>query len=90
VPAQQRVRRNQRPDLAQELAAQDFAFDGQAPALVVAEQDPMLAEFLFQDLIFGAEVVDDLLLLAVHPAGEDKQKKLPGLQDEAHVDADEE
>jgi hypothetical protein len=58
--------------------------------LVVAEQDPTLAEFLFQDLVFGAEVVDDFLLLTVHPACENKQKKLPGLQDEAHVDADEE
>jgi hypothetical protein len=58
--------------------------------LVVAEQDPTLAEFLFQDPVFGAQVVDDFLLLPVHPAGEDKQKQLPWLQDEAHVDADEE
>ena len=71
------------------MATEDFAFDRQAPPLVVAEQDPTLAEFLSEDLVFGAQVVDDFLLLPVHPAGEDDQKKLPGLQDEAHVDADE-
>ena len=49
-----------------------------------------LPTFLFQDLVFGAQVVDDFLLLAVHPAGEDDQQKLPRLQDEVHVDADEE
>jgi hypothetical protein len=32
----------------------------------------------------------NIFTIRVHPACEDKQKKLPWLQDEAHVDADEE
>src|SRR5206468_847847 len=88
MPAQDRVGSEQRADLRQELAAQEFAFGGQAPALVVVEKDAALTEFLFQDLVFGAQVVDDLLLPAVHPAGEDDQNKLPRLQNEIHARSD--
>ena len=70
--------------------ARQGQFKGQAPALIVVEQAAAFTELFFEDLVFGAQVVDDLLLLTVHPACEDKQKKLPGLQDEAHVNADEE
>jgi hypothetical protein len=47
-----------------------------------------LPNFAFR-IWFSVQMVDDFLLLAVHPACEDWQKKLPRLQDEAHVDADE-
>src|SRR5262249_10192484 len=45
-------------------------------------------ERLFQDLVFGAQVVDDLLLPPVHPAREDDQQKLPRLQNEVHARSD--
>ena len=35
-----------------------------------------------EDLVFRAQVVDDLLLLAIDPACQDEEKKLPRLQDE--------
>jgi hypothetical protein len=71
------VRREQRADFPQQPASQDFAFDGQAAALVIVEQDPFLAEFFLEDLVFGAEVFDELLLLVVDPAGENGNQKLP-------------
>jgi hypothetical protein len=37
----------------------------------------MLAELLLEDLIFGAQVVDDGLLVVVDPASEDSADKLP-------------
>ena len=40
--------------------------------------------FLFEDLVLGAEVLDDFLLLAVAPAGQDGEQELPGLEDEVH------
>jgi len=45
------------------LRPQAFAFDGQAAALVVVEQDPSRAELFLEHLIFGAEVFDELVLL---------------------------
>ena len=39
---------------------------------------------LFENLILGAQVIDDRLLLAVDPAGEDDDEKVPGLHDEVH------
>jgi hypothetical protein len=38
----------------------------------------------FQDLILGAQVLDDLLLLPIDPTGKGEQEKLPGLQSEFH------
>ncbi len=84
MPAQERIRRDQGPDLFQQLPAQDLRLDCQSPALVVVEQDAFLAKLLLEHLVFGAEVLDDLLLLAVDPAGKDEEEQLPGLEDEVH------
>jgi hypothetical protein len=35
-------------------------------------------------LVFGSQILDHLLLLAIDPAGEDEQQELPGLEDEVH------
>ena len=40
------------------------------------------ASTLLEDLVFRAQVVDDLLLLAIDPACQDEEKQLPRLQDE--------
>jgi hypothetical protein len=47
VPAQNRVRREQRADFFQSLASQDHALHRQTTSLVVIQQDAFLAEFLF-------------------------------------------
>jgi hypothetical protein len=84
VPTQDGVRRHQGADLSEEPAAKDLGFDCQASALIVVEQDASLDELLPEDLVFGAQVVDDLLLLAIDPTGEDEEQKLPGLEDKVH------
>ena len=40
MPAENRVRREERADFLQSLASQHFPFDGQSPPLIVVEQDP--------------------------------------------------
>jgi len=70
--------------LGEKLAAEDFGFDGQTSALIVIEQDAPFAELLPEDLVFGAQVVDDLLLLAIDPTGEDEEQKVSGLEDKVH------
>ena len=52
-------------------STEDLALDRQASALVVVEPDPILAMSFLQDLVLGAQVLDDLLLLPVDQAGED-------------------
>jgi hypothetical protein len=49
-----------------------------------SEENPGLAEFIFEDLVLGAELLDDFLLLAVDPAGQDGEEELPGLENEVH------
>jgi hypothetical protein len=66
------------------LTAEDFAFDGQLPTLIVGEENSALAEFFFEDLVSGAEIFDDFLMLTVAPAGQDGEQELPGLEDEVH------
>jgi hypothetical protein len=46
--------------------------------------NPAFAKFFFEDLVFGAEVFDDFLLLAVDPASQDGEQELPGLENEVH------
>jgi hypothetical protein len=84
VPAADGVGREGGTDLAEDLPTEDLALDRQAATLVVDEPDPSLAVGLLQDLVLGAEVLDDLLLLPVDQAGEDGQEKLSRLQDEVH------
>ena len=52
--------------------------------MVVVEPDPFLAVGFLQNLVLGAQVVDDLLLLPVDHAGEDGEEEIPGLEDEVH------
>jgi hypothetical protein len=43
-----------------------------------------LREFFFENLVLGAEIFDDFLLLTVAPAGKDGEQELPGPEDEVH------
>ena len=88
MPAQNGVRRDQRGNFVQQFAAQDLPFDSESSTLVVVEQNPFLAVHFLENLVFRAEVLDDLLLLLVHPASENRQQQLPRLNDEAHGGTD--
>jgi len=79
VPAQDRVGRYDRCNLSEYLTSEDLAFDCQASALVVIELDPLLAVRFAQDLVLGAQVLNNLLLLPVDPSGQDEKEKLPGM-----------
>ena len=51
MPAKDRVGLSYGSQLLQPLATQDLAFHGDSPALIVAEQDPLVSVFLPQDVI---------------------------------------
>jgi len=74
MPSQDRVRGYDGRDFLQRLATQYLSFDGQAAPLVVIEKNALLAEFLFQHLVFGPHVLDDFLLMPVDPACQDQEQ----------------
>jgi hypothetical protein len=51
---------------------------------VGAEQDPFLAELLFEYRVLGSQILNHILLLAIDPAGKDHDEQLPRLQNEFH------
>jgi len=61
-----------------------LAFDRQASALVIIEEDSALADLFLEDLILGAKVLDDLLLLPIDPACQDDEEQLLRLKNEVH------
>ena len=84
MPTQDRARRKQRADLLELLPAKDLALYGKSPALGVAKQNLLLAELLYQDLVFGSEVLDRFLLLSFDPSSKNHEEELLRLKDEAH------
>ena len=56
----------------------------QHPSLVVGKENPFSTHLLHQHSNLGILKSDDLLLAAVHPAGEDQIEQLPGLDDKSY------
>ncbi len=63
LPAENRVGSEDRTDPVEHLPAKNLTFDRQATALNVVEQDLLLTQLLFEDLVFRVEVLNDALLL---------------------------
>lgn len=56
MPSQNCVWREQRTDFFKPFPTEDLAFDCQPLALVVAEQDSLFAELLFEHFVLGQKV----------------------------------
>ena len=85
MPAENRIWSRDVGQMLEHLPSENPAFDGQAPPLVVVEQDSALSELLSQNSILGKEVLDGVLLSAVDPAGEDQKQQMPRLKLRPHV-----
>jgi hypothetical protein len=84
VPAQDGIGRKERADVAQDFAAEDFAFDGQPAALVVGEHQASVAKDFPEHLNLGVLILQALLLRAIDPTGENGGQELPGLENDVH------
>ena len=62
-----------------------LAFDRQAAALIVSEQQTSLAQPIREHLDLGVLELNQLLRMSINPASQRDRQKLPRLQDEAHV-----
>ena len=70
IPAQEGVRRNQRGDLVQALAAKRVGERRKAAAFRVGEPQSAATEVGFEDAVLFLEVGDDVLLVPLEPAGD--------------------
>ena len=84
MPFQNRVRCEQRAEFLQPFAAEDLPLHRESSTLVIVEQDSFLSKLLLENSVFGSQLFDHFLLLAVEPTGENHQVELPGLEDEGH------
>ncbi|UCF69017.1 MAG: hypothetical protein JSV80_06960, partial [Acidobacteriota bacterium] len=79
MPCQNRVRRDERPDLTKQPATKFFSLGSQPPPLIIGEAQPLLSELFFQDSVLGLEVVDDRELVFVDIAGKGNEEQAPGV-----------
>ena len=84
MPAQERVRSDDRGQFVEGFAAERLALEGQAAALVIVQENATLAEFFSQHLILSQQILDRVLLVSVDPTGQDEKQELPGLEHEVH------
>jgi hypothetical protein len=60
------------------LTAKDLGFHGQPYPLFVSEPKPLSFELLLEYTILFDEIVDDLLLVPVEPAGQGDYQQMEG------------
>ena len=75
MPREQGVRRHDGPHFLQRASTERVGFRGKADTLIVGEPEPPRSELLAQDAILLLQVVDDVALLLVDPAGQCDQKE---------------
>src|SRR5450759_4087184 len=78
MPGQQRLGRDNRGHLGQNLPSQSFGLGRQATALVIVEPQPTAIELLAKHPVLLAKVVNDLLLALIHPPGNGDHHKPEG------------
>ena len=80
VPAENRVRRDDAGDLHQDSPAEFLASHRESTALGVGQTKRPRTQLLSQDPILLPEILDQILLVAVHPASEREDKELQSVR----------
>ncbi len=76
MPDENRVGCDDGGDLGEQPAAEHLALRGEPAALVVGQPESLAAELLLEHAVLFDEVIDDLGLAAVGPAGEGGEEQL--------------
>ena len=85
MPREQGVRCHDGPDLRQRASTERLGFRGQADSLIVGEPEPPRSELLAQHAVLLLQIVDDVALLLVDPAGQRDKKKPKGMPERNHA-----
>ena len=78
MPAEQRVGRDDRGDLAQRLTAQPERPHGEPPPVVIGQTQTPPTQLPAQEAVLFDQVGERLPLAALQPAGQDQQQHLEG------------
>ncbi len=73
MPCQKCLRGDNSGQFVKDSSAQLFGLNCQAPVLVIVQARPIAAELFAKDAVLFPELINDLLLLLVHPAGQGNQ-----------------
>jgi hypothetical protein len=76
MPSQNRVRRDDRGDLAQDAPSQPMPQDGEPPPVVIRELEPLPTQLASKDPILCNQVGHGTSLLAIQPANHDREHHL--------------
>ena len=76
VPAQDGVGSDDGGDACENAATENLALRSESAALVIRESESLAAQLLLQDTVLLDEVVDDLRLMTIDPAGERGEEEL--------------
>lgn len=85
VPAQDRIGCHDTGHVHQATSAENAAFHGQAPALVVGEAQPSGSEGGAEDPVLLEQVVNHRLLPSVHPARDEQEQEGERARQRVHV-----
>ncbi len=85
VPSPQRSGGHQRPYLLETRPAQHLGSYGQPITLVIGESKSMPFQLLLQNAVLFQQIVDDMLLVPVEPAGRSDQEELKRLECAGHA-----
>ena len=76
MPAENRVRRDDRRHFCQKASTETGAEDSQAPPFTVGEPHSLISQLRLQDAVLFAQVLDDFVLFALEPAEERRDEQL--------------
>ncbi len=76
VPSKQGVWRHQGADLEEPISADYFGLRGETAALAICEKQALPTQLLAEHPILLLQILDDALLTAIHPPGEDHQQEM--------------
>ena len=85
MPAELGVGCDQRVDLSESLASEGLGLRGQAAALRVREAQTLGRELFPKDAVLFLELVDDVALLLVDPAGHGDDEDLQRVRKLVHT-----
>ena len=85
MPMQEGVGRDQCLEITEGSPTEGLSFRGQATAPRIGESDAARAELLLEDAILFLEIVDEVTLLLVDPAGDGHDEKLQHLGKPRHT-----
>jgi hypothetical protein len=84
MPGQQSLPRHN-GSLLPQARTRGFSSDGQSAPLIIVESQPPFAQLLPEHTVLLAQIIDELVLALIHPAGQGDQHEMERIEDSLHV-----